>query len=175
MPNDTYDEFESDIRQFINNLPKRIDEYETMLSENRIWLGRTVGIGVIGLGWFGEIHCETIAGVPNMELVALCTRRPERLAEQTRKFGVKKTYRDYRDLLADTPRVDFIKLAVQGAEVSVLRGARQTLARHAALRILCDVSPPLLERSGVGASTAHAGGVMRLRQRPATATIRGMA
>ncbi len=21
-------------------------------------------IGVIGLGWFGEIHCETIVGVP---------------------------------------------------------------------------------------------------------------
>ncbi len=43
MPNDTYEEFESDIRQFINNFPKRIDEYETMLSE----MGRTVGIGVI--------------------------------------------------------------------------------------------------------------------------------
>ena len=37
-------------------------------------------IGVIGLGWFGEIHCETIVGVPNLELAALCTRTPERLA-----------------------------------------------------------------------------------------------
>lgn len=45
--NDIYDEFESDVRQFIDNFPKRIDEYETMLSENRIWLGRTVGVGVI--------------------------------------------------------------------------------------------------------------------------------
>ena len=58
-------------------------------------------IGVIGLGWFGEIHCETIAGIPNLELAALCTRRPDRLAEQARKFGVKKTYVDYRDMLAD--------------------------------------------------------------------------
>jgi UDP-N-acetylglucosamine 3-dehydrogenase len=58
-------------------------------------------IGVIGLGWFGEIHCETIAGIPNMELAALCTRTPDRLAQQAEKFGVKKTYRDYRDLLAD--------------------------------------------------------------------------
>jgi UDP-N-acetylglucosamine 3-dehydrogenase len=58
-------------------------------------------IGVIGLGWFGEIHCETIMGVPNMELAALCTRRADRLAEQATKFGVKKTYTDYRDLLAD--------------------------------------------------------------------------
>ncbi len=58
-------------------------------------------IGVIGLGWFGEIHCETIAGIPNMELAALCTRRPDRLAEQAKKFSVKKTYTDYRDMLAD--------------------------------------------------------------------------
>ena len=58
-------------------------------------------IGVIGLGWFGEIHCETIAGIANMELAALCTRRPERLAEQAKKFGVRKTYTDYRDMLAD--------------------------------------------------------------------------
>ncbi len=59
-------------------------------------------IGVIGLGWFGEIHCETIAGVPTLELAALCTRTPERLKSQAEKFGVKKTYRDYRDMLADS-------------------------------------------------------------------------
>ena len=59
-------------------------------------------IGVIGLGWFGEIHCETIVGIPNLELVALCTRRPDRLSEQASKFGVTKTYTDYRDMLADT-------------------------------------------------------------------------
>lgn len=58
-------------------------------------------IGVIGLGWFGEIHCETIAGIPNMELAALCTRTPDRLAQQAEKFGVRKTYRDYREMLAD--------------------------------------------------------------------------
>jgi len=58
-------------------------------------------MGVIGLGWFGEIHCETIVGIPNLELVALCTRRPDRLSEQASKFGVKKTYPDYRDMLAD--------------------------------------------------------------------------
>src|SRR5450432_1999347 len=38
-------------------------------------------IGVIGLGWFGEIHCDAIMGIPNLELAALCTRTPERLAD----------------------------------------------------------------------------------------------
>ena len=40
-------EFERDVRAFLDLLPGRIDEYETILSENRIWLARTVGIGVL--------------------------------------------------------------------------------------------------------------------------------
>jgi NADH-quinone oxidoreductase subunit D len=47
MPNDTYEDFERDVRRFVDNFPKRLEEYETLLSENRIWLARTVGIGVI--------------------------------------------------------------------------------------------------------------------------------
>lgn len=66
-------------------------------------------IGVIGLGWFGEIHAETIKGIPNLELAALCTRTESRLAEQGKKFGVKKLYRDYRELLAD-PEIDAVSI-----------------------------------------------------------------
>ncbi|WP_366556513.1 Gfo/Idh/MocA family protein [Aquibaculum sediminis] len=66
-------------------------------------------MGVIGLGWFGEIHAETIAGVPNLELAALCTRTPERLAEMGKKFGVSKLYRDYREML-DDPDIDAVSI-----------------------------------------------------------------
>ena len=66
-------------------------------------------IGVIGLGWFGEIHCETIVGVPELELAALCTRRPDRLAEMASKFGVSKTYTNYDDMLAD-PHIDAVSV-----------------------------------------------------------------
>jgi FkbM family methyltransferase len=55
------------------------------------------------------------------------------------------------DLLADAERVDFVKLAVQGAEVAALRGLRRTLQRNPDLRLLCAISPPLLERAGAGA------------------------
>ncbi|HSB27642.1 MAG TPA: NADH-quinone oxidoreductase subunit D [Pyrinomonadaceae bacterium] len=47
LANDAYDDFNKDVRQFVSIFPKRLDEYETVLSENRIWLSRTVGIGVI--------------------------------------------------------------------------------------------------------------------------------
>src|SRR3954468_16851710 len=66
-------------------------------------------IGVIGLGWFGEIHCETIIGVPNLELAALCTRTPERLDALAAKFGVRKAIRDYRKLL-DDPDIDAVSI-----------------------------------------------------------------
>ena len=66
-------------------------------------------IGVIGLGWFGEIHCETIVGVPSLQLSALCTRQPDRLAAMAAKFGVKKTHANYHDLLAD-PEIDAVSI-----------------------------------------------------------------
>lgn len=57
--------------------------------------------GVIGLGWFGEYHAEALAGLPNAEVYALCTRTEARLKELGKKFGVKHLYTDYRQMLAD--------------------------------------------------------------------------
>jgi NADH-quinone oxidoreductase subunit D len=44
---DIYPEFDARVRDFLKILPGRIDEYETLLNTNRIWLSRTVGIGVL--------------------------------------------------------------------------------------------------------------------------------
>lgn len=66
-------------------------------------------VGVIGLGWFGEIHCEAIIGIPNVELAALCTRTKSRLTELGKKFGVTKTFTDYRRMLAD-PDIDAVSI-----------------------------------------------------------------
>ncbi len=35
------------IEDFTERFPKRVDEYETLLTDNRIWKQRTVGIGVV--------------------------------------------------------------------------------------------------------------------------------
>jgi UDP-N-acetylglucosamine 3-dehydrogenase len=66
-------------------------------------------IGVIGLGWFGEIHCEALIGIANIELAALCTRTESRLAELAKKFGVRKTSTDYRKLI-DDPDIDAVSI-----------------------------------------------------------------
>lgn len=57
--------------------------------------------GVIGLGWFGEHHVDTLKELPMAEVIAVCTRRPDRVKEVAEKYGVPKAYTNYHDLLAD--------------------------------------------------------------------------
>src|SRR5260370_3882093 len=35
------------VERFLKMMPSRVDEYETLLTENRIWIGRTTGFGYI--------------------------------------------------------------------------------------------------------------------------------
>ncbi|MCP4786997.1 MAG: Gfo/Idh/MocA family oxidoreductase [Fuerstiella sp.] len=70
---------------------------------------KSVRWGVIGLGWFGEVHADNLAEMPDIELTALCTRRPERLAEIADRLDVEKRYTDYQQLLAD-PDVDAVSV-----------------------------------------------------------------
>lgn len=42
-----YDGFEEQVRTFIDDFPSKIDEYETLLTQNRIWVSRTRGVGVL--------------------------------------------------------------------------------------------------------------------------------
>jgi NADH-quinone oxidoreductase subunit D len=44
---EAYDELEKDVERFCNDFGRRIDEYESLLTENRIWVGRTKGIGIL--------------------------------------------------------------------------------------------------------------------------------
>jgi len=62
---------------------------------------KTVRWGVVGLGFFGEVHADTLTAMPGIELAALCTRREQRLAELADRYDVPGRYTDYHDLLAD--------------------------------------------------------------------------
>jgi NADH-quinone oxidoreductase subunit D len=44
---ETYDGFEQDVKRFCDDFSGKIDEYETLLTENRIWVGRTKGVGIL--------------------------------------------------------------------------------------------------------------------------------
>lgn len=79
--------------------------------------------GIVGLGWFGEKHCEVLSALPQVEIAALCTRTEARLAEVGERFGVppEKRYTDYRDMFAD-PEVESVSITTmwdQHAEPTV--------------------------------------------------------
>src|SRR5271157_3385848 len=44
---ETYEGFEHDVKRFCDDFAHKIDEYETLLTENRIWVGRTKGVGIL--------------------------------------------------------------------------------------------------------------------------------
>jgi NADH-quinone oxidoreductase subunit D len=44
---ETYDGFENDVKKFVKFVTPKVDEYEELLTTNRIWLQRTKGIGII--------------------------------------------------------------------------------------------------------------------------------
>ncbi len=44
---ETYDGFEKQVRKFCAEIDRRVDEYEKLLTGNRIWVGRTKGIGIL--------------------------------------------------------------------------------------------------------------------------------
>jgi NADH-quinone oxidoreductase subunit D len=44
---EAYDELEKDVERFCKEFDKRVDEYEALLTTNRIWVGRTKGVGKI--------------------------------------------------------------------------------------------------------------------------------
>jgi NADH-quinone oxidoreductase subunit D len=44
---EVYDGFEEDVKRFLADFDRKIDEYEALLTTNRIWIERTKGIGVL--------------------------------------------------------------------------------------------------------------------------------
>src|SRR5205085_10574958 len=44
---ETYDGFEREVKKFVDFVRPKIDEYEELLTTNRIWVERTKGVGVI--------------------------------------------------------------------------------------------------------------------------------
>ncbi len=77
--------------------------------------------GIIGIGFFGEKHAEVLADMPEVELVALSTRRFDRLNNVADKFNIPRRYTNYLDLLND-PEIEAVSIVThvdQHADMAV--------------------------------------------------------
>lgn len=59
---------------------------------------KTVKLGIIGLGYVGQIHLRNSLRLRNVEITAVADVSPKAL-KKARNLGIKKTYTNYEDLL----------------------------------------------------------------------------
>ncbi|HBG02172.1 MAG TPA: dehydrogenase [Firmicutes bacterium] len=64
-------------------------------------------IAIIGLGYIGKVHLETLLRIPGVQVVALVGRRMGPLEVLAAKYGIPKVTTNYRTLLED-PSIDVI-------------------------------------------------------------------
>lgn len=71
-----------------------------------------VGADATGQGWGPLAHFPALASLPDYEIVALCTSRPETAKAAARRYGIAHAYHDVRDMVAN-PEIDVVTVAVR--------------------------------------------------------------
>ena len=61
-----------------------------------------VRVAMIGAGGLAtKVHYPSLASLHNVEMAAVCDTDPERLANAVTRFGIKRTFTDYRRMIED--------------------------------------------------------------------------
>ena len=74
-----------------------------------------IRVGIIGAnanyGWSKRAHLPALLGMPDFELTAVCTSRPETAEESKAFYGAKLAFHDYAEM-ANNPDVDLVVVSV---------------------------------------------------------------
>jgi NADH-quinone oxidoreductase subunit D len=128
------------VRRFIDMFPSRIDEYERLLTKNRIWLMRTVGIGIL------EAKDAIALGVSGPML------RAAGVAYDVRKFFPYSSYEEFEfDIPTRTEADSYARYLVRVAEmresVKIIRQAMGKIPAEGPIRAEAPgVIPPQREK-----------------------------
>jgi predicted dehydrogenase len=89
---------------------------------------------VVGTGWWAELeHLPGLQSRPEVELVALCGRNPERLAAAADRFGIPDRHADWRAMLARA-RLDVLTIVTP----NVLHHPIARAALEAGVHVICE-------------------------------------
>jgi len=94
---------------------------------------RRVGIGFIGAGGIANTYADQLIHIPNAKLVAVASRTEKHAIEFAQRFGIKRWYTNYLDLL----RQDDVD-AVIVCTPPYLHAANSVAAAEAGKDIMCD-------------------------------------
>jgi predicted dehydrogenase len=91
-------------------------------------------VGVIGTSWWVDLeHLPGLRARRDVELVSLCGRNPERLAALAAKYGVPKTWTDWRAMLSGGG-LDVVVIATPNS----LHHPQAMAALEAGLHVICE-------------------------------------
>jgi predicted dehydrogenase len=115
-------------------------------------MASTVGVGVIGCGYWGPNLVRNFVEAAGSRVIAVSDLSPERLASIGRRYPAVETTTDYRDLLRDS-RVDAVVVATPVATHFELALAALEAGKH------------VLVEKPLGASAAEAAGLVEAAAR----------
>ena len=77
---------------------------------------KKIRIGIIGAnaryGWSMRAHLPALLALPEFELTAVCTSRPETAAESAKAYGAKMAFHDYHEMVSH-PDIDLVSVSVR--------------------------------------------------------------
>jgi predicted dehydrogenase len=102
---------------------------------------RTIGIGIIGMGWMGEVHSRAYRALPDrfpesevQPRLVVCAEPVEARAQAAQKrFGFERTVADWREVIAD-PEVEAVNVTAPNGMHLEINQAAAAAGKH----ILCE-------------------------------------
>ena len=102
---------------------------------------KRINVGVIGLGWPGQMHSAAIAATPGTTLYGIADLSVEALQRVQKVSAPLHTFTDYRDMLAD-PKVDAVVVGLP----NFLHFMVSLDALKAGKHVLCEKPPTMDNR-----------------------------
>ena len=96
-------------------------------------MSEKIKVGVIGAGFIGPVHIESIRRLGFVEVVALATSSEETAKAKAKALSIPKAYGDYRDLIED----DEVEV-VQITSPNYLHFPQAKAALEAGKHVVCD-------------------------------------
>jgi len=136
---------------------------------------KTIRVGVIGVGQIGKEHLETYLSIPEVKVVAIAGRSPDRTQRIAQNYNIQYWTTDFRELLARDD-IDAVSVCLHNnlhreATVSALEAVSMYIVRNRWPVVIatprpCCLYPSILERCSRYSSPLYSLTKRKLQKRP---------
>lgn len=120
-----------------------------------------IRVGVIGTGFGAAVHIPALQNVSAFDVVAVCSRRPERAHLAAAQHGIKNAVSDFKELIR-SPEIDAVVIATppflhHGMAIAALEEGKHVLCEKPMAKSLAESRDmvKIAERVGVTAMVNH--------------------